>query len=170
MPAYSIEQMLLEGQAEVKELFGFVKDNAATMDAYTIEKNIFFRILTIGLSAMKGYFAEKGTGDVGCFLELEDGSVLKRQKSILHKNYFSVFGKFSVPRTCYRADGVNGVMPLDAQANLPERTYSYLLQEWMDLLSIRDSFGESSWTLQKLLNLKISASRFEVVNRKSSNS
>jgi hypothetical protein len=29
-------------------------------------------------------------------------------------------------------------MPLDAQANLPERTYSYLLQEWMDLLSIRD--------------------------------
>lgn len=170
MPAYSMEQMLLEGQAEVKELFEFVKDSAETMDAYAMEQRIFFRILAIGLSAMKGYFAEKGTGDVGRFLELEDGTVLKRQKSIFLKNYFSVFGKFPVPRTCYRADGVNGVMPLDAQANLPERSYSYLLQEWMDLLSIRDSFGESSWTLEKLLNLKISPSRFEVVNHESSNS
>ena len=161
--------MLLEGQAEVKELFEFVKDSVATMDAYTIEQNIFFGILAIGLSAMKGYFAEKGTGDVGCSLELEDGTALKRQKPIFPKNYFSIFGKFSVPRTCYRADGVNGVMPLDAQANLPERSYSYLLQEWMDLLSVRDSFGESSCTLKKLLNLKISPSRFEVVNRESSN-
>lgn len=170
MPAYSMEESLLEGHAEVKELFEFVEDNATSMDAYTMEQNIFFKILAIGLLAMKGYFAEKGTGNVGASLELEDGSVLKRQKSTSDRNYFSVFGKFSVPRTCYRADGVNGVMPLDAQANLPERSYSYLLQEWMDLLSMRDSFGESSCTLQKLLNLKISPSRYEVVNQESSNS
>jgi len=44
----------------------------------------------------------------------------------------SVFGKLKVPRTCYRTEGMKGVMPLDAQANLPERCYSYLLQEWMD--------------------------------------
>jgi hypothetical protein len=165
-----MEQMVLEGQFKVKELFEFVKDNAAVMDAYAMEQGIFFRILAIGLSAMKAYFAEKGTGDIGIFLELEGGTVLKRDKSTSDRNYFSVFGKFPVPRTCYRADGVNGVMPLDAQANLPERSYSYLLQEWMDLLSVRDSFGESSCTLQKLLNLKISPSRFEVVNHESSNS
>ncbi|EFK10998.1 conserved hypothetical protein [delta proteobacterium NaphS2] len=169
MPAYSMEESLLEGHVEVKKLFEFVEDNAASMDAYTMEQNIFFKILAIGLSAMKGYFAQKGTGDVGASLDLEDGTVLKRQKSPSDRNYFSVFGKLSVPRTCYRADGVNGVMPLDAQANLPERSYSYLLQEWMDLLSIRDSFGESSCTLQKLLNLKIHPSRYEVVNQESSN-
>ena len=100
---------------------------------------------------------------------MEDGTVLKRPKSTSDRNYFSVFGKFSVPQTCYRADGVNGIMPLDAQANLPERSYSYLLQEWMDLFSLRDSFRQPSRTLQKLLNLKIHASRFEVVNQASSN-
>ena len=100
---------------------------------------------------MKGYFAEKGTCDVGNVFELEDGTVLKKEKRLLWKNYFSVFGKFGVPRTCYRANGTQGVMPLDAQANLSERSYSYLLQEWMDLLSIRDSFGEASVTLNKLL-------------------
>jgi len=170
MPAYSMEESLLEGHVEVKKLFEFVEDNAASMDAYTMEQNIFFKILAIGLLAMKGYFAAKGTGDVGDSLELEDGTVLKRQNSTSDRNYFSVFGKFPVPRNCYRADGVNGVMPLDAQANLPERTYSYLLQEWMDLMSIRDSFRESSCTLQKLLNLQISPSRYEVVSQESSNS
>ena len=170
MSAYSIEEMVLEGQMEVKELFEFVIDNAEAMDAYSIEQSIFSRIMAIGLSAMKGYFAEKGTGDVGNVLELEDGTTLKKEKRLLWKNYFSVFGKFGVPRTCYRTNGLEGLMPLDAQANIPERSYSYLLQEWMDLLSIRDSFGEASITLNKLLGSGVRPSRFEVVNRESANS
>ncbi len=51
MSAYSIEEMLLEGQMEVKELFEFVKNNAEVMDAYSMEQCIFSRILGIGLSA-----------------------------------------------------------------------------------------------------------------------
>lgn len=170
MPAYSMEEMLLEGQREVKELFEFVMDNADTMDAYAIEKDIFSRIMAIGLAAMKGYFAQKGTGEIGDVLQLEDGTNLKKEKRLLEKNYFSVFGKLAVPRTCYRANGMDGVMPLDAQANLPERSYSYLLQEWMDLLSIRDSFLEGSVTLDKILGCGVSASRFEVVSGESAGS
>ena len=170
MSAYSIEEMLLEGQMEIKELFEFVRNNAEAMDAYSMEQGIFSRIMSIGLSAMKGYFAEKGTGDVGDVLKLADGTSLKKEKRLLWKNYFSVFGKFGVPRTCYRTKGLEGVMPLDAQANLPERSYSYLHQEWMDLLSIRDSFGEASVTLNKLLGSGASPSRFEVINRESANS
>ncbi len=170
MPAYSMEEMLLEGQREVKELFEFVINNADAMDAYSIEKAIFSRIMGIGLAAMKGYFAKKGAGDRGDVLQLEDGTSLKKEKRLLEKNYFSVFGKFAVPRACYRAKGVDGVMPLDAQAELPERSYSYLLQEWMDLLSIRDSFLEGSVTLDKLLRCGVRASRFEVVSRESAGS
>ncbi|MCP4460417.1 MAG: ISKra4 family transposase, partial [Cytophagales bacterium] len=158
MSPYSIEEMVLEGQMEVKELFEFVKNNAEAMDAYSMEQNIFDRVMGIGLTAMKGYFAEKGTGDIGDVLELEGGTILKKKKMLLWKNYFSVFGKFGVPRTCYRTNGLDGVMPLDAQANIPERTYSYLLQEWMDLLSIRDSFGEAAVTLNKILGAGVSAS------------
>jgi hypothetical protein len=40
----------------------------------------------------------------------------------------------------------------------------------MDLLSIRDSFGEASVTLNKLLGTGVSPSRLEVVNRESANS
>lgn len=170
MSPYSVEQSILEGRMEVKELFEFVMNNAEAMDAYSMEEAIFHRVMGIGLAVMKGYFAEKGTGDVGDVLELEDGTILKKEKRLLPKNYFSVFGKFRIPRTCYRINGREGVMPLDAQANLPERSYSYLLQEWMDLLSIRDSFGEASVTLNKILGSGVSPSRFEVVNRESANS
>jgi hypothetical protein len=170
MSPYSVEQSILEGQMEVKQLFEFVMNNAKEMDAYSMEEAIFERVMRIGLAAMKCYFAEKGTGDVGDVLGLEDGTILKKEKRLLCQNHFSVFGKLAVPRACYRTNGRKGVMPLDAQANLPERTYSYLLQEWMDLLSIRDSFGEASITLNKILKSGISPSRFEVVNRESANS
>jgi len=55
MSAYSIEEMVLEGHMEVKELFEFVKNNAEAMDAYSMEQNIFDRVMGIGLTAMKGY-------------------------------------------------------------------------------------------------------------------
>ena len=41
MSAYSIEEMVLEGQMEVKELFEFVTNNAEAMDAYSMEQSIF---------------------------------------------------------------------------------------------------------------------------------
>jgi hypothetical protein len=133
-----------------------------------MEKEIFSRIMQIGLAAMTCYFAEKGTGDAGKELSLEDGTVLKKESTLRSRNYFSVFGKIKVPRAYYHCEGVPGVMPLDVIADLPDRTYSYLLQDWMDTLSIRDSFKESEITLSKLLGLKVSSSRFEVVNQESS--
>jgi hypothetical protein len=164
MQAFSVEESIMEGEKEVKELFEFVKDNAWECDAYEIEKSIFSRVMKIGLSAMKCYFAEKGTGDKGPQLELKDAPVLQLESTLRGRDYFSVFGKLKVPRSCYRTEGQEGIMPLDAEANLPQRSYSYLLQQWMDLLSIRDSFGESEITLQELLGLTVSQSRFEVVS------
>ena len=165
MKALSVEQSILDGEKEIKELFKYVKTNAAGIKAYDMEKVIFSKIMQIGLAAMKCYFAEKGTGDIGAELPLDNGAILEKVSTLRGRDYFSVFGKIKVPRTYYHGVGLTGVMPLDASADLPERCYSYLLQEWMDTLSIRDSFKESEITLAKLLGLKVSSSRLEVVNR-----
>ena len=169
MKALSIERSLCEGEREVKELFEFVNENAETFTAYQMEQDIFDRVMRIGLAAMKGYFAAKGTGDVGEELTLPDDTVARKTDALRGRDYFSVFGKFKVPRTAYQRFGRASVMPLDAQADLPERCYSYLLQEWMDHLSIRESFKESEGTLTTLLGLTVSASRIEVVNQDSVN-
>ncbi len=65
MEAFSIEQSILEGEKEVKDLFAFIRQNAEKLEAYEVEVETFSRLMKIGLSAMKAYFAEKGTGDVG---------------------------------------------------------------------------------------------------------
>jgi len=167
MKALSIERSICEGNQEVKELFEFVTKKAGEMTAYQMEQHIFAKVMHIGLAAMKGYFAAKGPGDIGETFHFEDGTVATKANGFCGRDYFSVFGKFHVPRTVYRAYARPGVMPLDAQADLPERCYSYLLQEWMDHLSIRESFQDSAGTLTTLLGLRGSASRFEVVNQDS---
>jgi hypothetical protein len=167
MKALSIERSMCEGERDVKELFEFVIGKAEAMTAYQMEQGIFARVLQIGLAAMKCYFAAKGTGDVGETIPLNDGTVASKADVLCGRDYFSVFGKFKVPRTVYRAFARPGVMPLDAQADVPERCYSYLLQEWMDHLSIRESFADADVTLATLLGVQVSVSRFEVVNQAS---
>ncbi len=168
MQPYYMESKINEGEYEVNQLFQFIRDNARKMDAYEMEFNIFSRVMKIGFIAMQAFFACVGTGDVGETLQADDDHILKKERQLRGKDYFSVFGKFKVPRTCYRQQGLPGVMPLDAMVNLPQRCYSYLLQEWMNLCSIRDSFDESNVTLSSLLGIEISQSRFEIVNREAS--
>ena len=124
MKALSVERSILEGEKEVKELFEFVNMNAEHFTAYKMEQGIFSRVMHIGLAAMKCYFAAQGTGDVGDALVVEDDRVLHKESTLRGRDYFSVFGKFKVPRTYYRGDGVSGVFPLDAQADVPARCYS----------------------------------------------
>lgn len=165
MRAISAEKCISEGKLKLQTLFEFVRDNAKEFKAYEMEKSVLEKVLKIGLIAMQYYFSQKGTGDIGPELRLDTGRVLKRESGLRERDYYSIFGKLKVPRSCYRIEGHCGVMPLDAKADIPDRCYSYVLQEVMDILSIRDSFDESEITLSKLLGLNVKASRFEVINQ-----
>lgn len=170
MRAISTEKSISDGNLELQKLYEFIRENASEFKSYDIEKHIFSSVLQIGFYAMQYFFAEKGTGDVGPTLKLDNGKILEKESCLRGRDYYSIFGKFKVPRTCYRADGFWGVMPLDIQADLPKRCYSYFLQEIQDIFSIRDSFGEASLSLEKLLSLKINPSRFEVISQDTSTS
>ena len=163
MRAISAEKCITEGKLELQRVFEFVQNNAGELKSYEMEKSIFEKILKIGLIAMQYYFSQKGTGDVGPEIQLENDRVLKKESQLKPRDYFSIFGKFKVPRSSYRLEGHWSVMPLDAQADLPQRCYSYFLQELMDFISIRDSFDEAALSLKKFFGLDIRSSRFEVI-------
>jgi hypothetical protein len=84
MRAISKEKCISDGKLGLQNLFEFVRKNAESMQAYEMEKNIFRLAQTIALSAMQYYFAEKGTGDMGPELKLENDIILKRE-SRLHE-------------------------------------------------------------------------------------
>lgn len=160
MLPYQFESSIAEGKRAVQDLFAFVRENANDLEAHQAEKAVFKLLLPIGLAAMKAYFAKRGTGDIGPTIVRDDGLVLDKQPKLGHRDYFSIFGKFDVPRTCYRADGTgeDGVFPLDEQVNLPERCYSYFLQDWMTQFAVEQPFRETGTLFEDLFDLQVAES------------
>ena len=107
---------------------------------------------------MQLYFAQRGTGYVGPAVTRADGVVLPREHALRGRDYFSLFGKFAVPRTCDRTPGEPGIFPLEAQVNLPARCYSYFLQEWITMFAVEHPFQESTGFFAQLFDLEVAAS------------
>jgi hypothetical protein len=158
MDALEVEMSIAEGEQALQALLKFVNERADTLEAHEAEKGIFKRLLPIGLAAMKLYFAQRGTGDVGPAITRADGEMLPREQRLRGRDYFSIFGKFKVARTCYRTPGEPGIFPLDAQVNLPERCYSYFLQEWMTVFEVEHPFQESAGFFAQLFDLEVAES------------
>jgi hypothetical protein len=155
MEALDVETSIAEGEQALQALLTFVRENAGQLAAHEAEKGIFKRLLPIGLAAMKLYFAQRGTGDVGPAVRRADGVLLPQEQKLRGRDYFSIFGKFKVARTCYRAPAEPGIFPLDAQVNLPERCYSYFLQEWMTVFEVEPPFKESAGFFTQLFDLEV---------------
>ena len=73
------------------------------------------------------------------------------------KIYETVFGKVNIPRIYYRAKGKKGICPLDDRLNLPERMYSYYLQEIIVRHSVGEPYDKMSEKLENLLGISISS-------------
>ena len=131
MDALDVETSIAEGEQALQALIQFARESAGKREAHEAEQGIFKRLLPIGLAAMKLYFAQRGTGDVGPAVMRADGVLLPRETQLRGRDYCSLFGTFAVARTCDRAAGEPGIFPLDSQVNLPQRCDSYFLQEWM---------------------------------------
>jgi hypothetical protein len=158
MDALEVEISIAEGEQALQALLQFVRESAGKLEAHEAEKGIFKRLLPIGLAAMQLYFAQRRTGDMGPAVTRTDSVVLLREQTLRGRDYFSLFGKFAVPRTCYRTPGEPGIFPLDAQVNLPARCYSYFLQEWMTMFAVEHPFQESAGFFAQLFDLEVAES------------
>jgi len=158
MEAFAVEASRVEGEEAWQALLSFVQEKAGRLEAQEAEKGIFQRLIPLGLAAMGLYFAERGTGEVGPAVEREDGVVWLREGKCRDRDSFSIFGKLAVPRTCYRAMGEAGSFPLDEQANLPARCYSYFLQEWRTLFAVEPPCKESAGWFEQLFDLELAES------------
>jgi hypothetical protein len=114
--ALEVETSIAEGERALQALLQFARESGGKLAAHEAEKGIFKRLLPIGLAAMKLYFAQRGTGDVGPAITRADGVLLAREQKLRGRDYFSLFGKFAVAWTCYRAAGEPGIFPLDQRA------------------------------------------------------
>ena len=165
MEALDVETSIAEGEQALQALLQFASENAGKLEAHEAEQGIFKRLMPIGLAAMKLYFAQRGTGDLGPAVTRADGILLPREPKLRGRDYGSLFGKFTVARTCYRTPGEPGIFPLDAQVNLPTRCYSYFLQEWMTVFAVEHPFQESASWFEQLFDLEVAESAVMAVTK-----
>jgi hypothetical protein len=144
MDALDVEISIAEGEQALQALITCVRERAGQLEAHEAEKGIFTRLLPMGLAAIQLYFAPRGTGDVGPAITQADGGVLPREPTLRRRDYCSRFGTFAVARTCDRTPGEPGIVPLDAQLNLPARCDAYFLQEWMTVFAVEHPLKESA--------------------------
>jgi hypothetical protein len=137
---------------------------------HQVEETIFRKLLVIGHWLLQGFLDMAGTGDVGPTLTVAGDSPsdpdreLPRLDPPHRRPYLSIFGEVTIERTCYGQGRVEAA-PLDAQLHLPQRQYSYLLQQWLGAFVVDDAHAEAIRKLGTILGLEITVRASEDLNR-----
>jgi hypothetical protein len=137
---------------------------------HQVEETVFRNLLVIGRWLLRAFLDMVGTGDVGPTLAVAGDSPSDPDQELprldqLHKRpYLSIFDEIEIERTCYGHDRVEAA-PLDAQLHLPQRQYSYLLQQWLGSFVVDDAHAEAIRKLGAILGVEITVRASEDLNR-----
>lgn len=136
------------------------------MAAHNVEEKVLNQLLKMGHQCMHLLFGHYGICDLGEFMDLSDGSRLKRLSELHTKNYLSIFGLIEAERCVYgtREGQKIDYVPLDARLQLPKHKFSYLLQNWDQSLATEMPYLKVNETMIQILNLSIPVSSLERTN------
>jgi hypothetical protein len=131
-----------------------------------VKRELFSRLLDIGLTVLRDFVASQGDGDEGLRIE-RDGISLRRLEGQRQRRYLSIFGEIPIKRRAYaRREGQKVEhAPLDARLGLPDGDFSYVLMDWLQQLCVHVSFHEAVGGLRKLLNVAPSERAAEHMNQ-----
>jgi hypothetical protein len=137
---------------------------------HQVEETLFRNLLVIGRWLLQSFVEMAGPGDVGPTLTVageapsDPDQELPRLDRPHTRPYLSIFGAMAIARTCYGHDRVEAA-PLDEQLHLPQRQYSYLLQQWLGSFVVDDAHAEAVRKLGTILGLEITVRASEDLNR-----
>jgi hypothetical protein len=169
-----VNQASAQGKAErieemVAHLQGFIRRAAETRSAAPeVERELFKRLLQLGLLLLQQFFALLGDGDEGERVELSEGRELKRLSEPQRRGYRSIFGLLEIGRWVYARGEKQRIeyVPLDARAGLPAGKDSYLLLEWDQRLAVEMPYGQINAVLEPMLGLRQSVAHLEQTSRR----
>lgn len=151
---------VVKARDQFEGLLDFVVQAAQEDTAlHEMERSLFRSLLALGRTLLVHFLQEKGLGDCGPSVALDDGQLLLRGP-VAPRAYRSIFGEVAIDRYVY-GSSEDGVAPLDATLNLPEWKYSYLLQEWGLAFTCKEAYAEAGQTLEQILGLGLGVGTLE---------
>ncbi len=138
----------------VNEILTFVRGSAQEMEIGEVERHLLSMVMAVGRVALEEFVAVKGSGYAGKEIANGQGNRCPyvRNRSCIYR---SIFGAIRIRRAHYHAVGSPGVFPLDAELNLPERGYSYVVQEFSSRLAVAIGYEDSQEFLSSFFPLKL---------------
>jgi hypothetical protein len=163
----SQERAFLKAQVQLQEMMKFV-EAAATEDQRIdlVERELFSQLLAVGLTLLEGFVVAQGDGDAGPELFV-DGHTVRRLEEQHVRRYLSIFGELAIQRYVYaRREGQKiERVPLDERLGLPAGEFSYVLEDWLERLCVKESFHEATYDLRNLLGVSPSERAAEQMNQ-----
>ncbi len=122
---------------------------------HDFEQSLLDQVLLIGRAATVQLFAQLGPGDVGPELNLPQIGTARRLAQLHPRPLRGVFGCFTLERTCYgtREGQKIDFVPLDNRLQLPQSKFSYLLQDFNNLLATDQPFAQGAAVVRRILKL-----------------
>ena len=164
------ERTFLKAQQQLREMEQFVEQAANDGQRIdVVEPGLMARLLEIGRTMLESFVAAQGNGDAGD--ELPAGELTVGRLDQPHTcRYLSIFGELRIRRYVYavRAGQKIERCPLDERLGLPAGEFSYVLEDWLQRLCVKESFAEAVSSLQTLLGLAPSSRAAEQMNQRMS--
>lgn len=130
-----------------------------------VERNLFAELLALGRALLRAFVAGAGLGNEGKQVTQGDRT-LHRSGQPRRRLYRSIFGKLSIRRWVY-ARGAKKKMehaPTDARLGLPRGEYSYVLEDWLGRLCVKETFAEGVDGLAAILGVEPSVQTAQEMN------
>lgn len=154
------EPIVAQIRRDMQALVDYVTGpEAGVQTAYTVELSLFRRLLALGAQLLRLFFLTR-VAERPSAPQATDGTTLAYYDQRL-TTYFSVFGKLAFPRHSFRAPGLAGCCPGDAELSLPERCYSDLLRDWTGYDATDGAYRETASAIARILNLDVSVQALE---------
>ena len=171
-PANSGPEQLAELSSRVMSLGDqirevVVKAVASGVSFDQTERSIWQMILRSGYHAMELFVKLQGTGDLGEVI-VDDCRRLKRSEEPAASTIRSIFGSHTFEQYTY-STGANRkieLYPISARMELPEQSWSYMLQEFSQMFCVDQAFNQASANLETVFGSKHSIDTLELINFK----
>jgi hypothetical protein len=167
------EQALLKAQAQLDQLIESVHsavEQSSRIDQ--VERDLMAQLLDLGLTLLNLFVARHGDGDLGAAVETVEGRTVQRLPLMHERRYVAIFGELAIPRVVYgvREGQKIELAPLDRSLGLPAGDFSYVVEDWVQRLSLKGSFAEAAESLRTLLRLRLGVHTLERMSQEMADS
>lgn len=149
--------------SKLKQLVHEAAGAGASFDS--VERRVRDAVSRLGKQALDLLLQLQGDGDLGPEVAAAEGVALKRQQPVT-TTVRSIFGVHQFQQYTYARGPKKKVelRPVSARLSLPERQWSYLLQEMSQTLSVDSAYEQAMENLGTILGTKFSVDTAEQIN------